>query len=479
MLSVIARYSLMSLWIAWMHAVQSLRPACRRSRTFLWMVLTLMGLCCRFDLAGVTSYVRVLGLRPQAYHRFLHLFHCKGLDLDRLTGCWVRLCLMLFQPMLAGSRLVCLADGIKAPKEGKMMPAVKSLHQQSASNSKPEWIMGHSFQAISLLVQGASGHVAAVPLTSRIHEGLVFSNRDSRTLLDKLAVLLFSIANVLARSVLLVADAYYASGKFIHQLLANGHHLVTRAKSNAVAYLPVPTPEHRRRGRPRIYGEKVRLKQLAQDLAAFTSAPSPVYGENNVTLRYRCLDLVWRPAARLVRFVIVCHPHRGTIFLLSTDLTLAPLEILMLYAYRFKIELGFRQGVHVLGAYAYHFWMCGMKPLKRGDGDQYLHRTSDAYRAATRRKMDAFHAHVQLGCIAQGLLQHLALNYTAEVWLCFRSWLRTMNPALPPSELVAANALRAAIPGFFASSLLDPKLKKILDQYRRSNIHLDSEEIAA
>jgi hypothetical protein len=49
------------------------------------------------------------------------------------------------------------------------------LHQQSESNAKPEYIMGHSFQAISLLVQGASGHVAAVPLTSRIHEGLVFS----------------------------------------------------------------------------------------------------------------------------------------------------------------------------------------------------------------------------------------------------------------------------------------------------------------
>jgi hypothetical protein len=26
---------------------------------------------------------------------------------------------------------------------------------------------------------------------------------------------------------------------------------------------------------------------------------------------------------------------------------------------------------------------------------------------------------------------------------------------------------------------LDPKLKKILDQYRRSDIHLDSKEIAA
>ena len=123
--------------------------------------------------------------------------------------------------------------------------------------------------------------------------------------------------------------------------------------------------------------------------------------------------------------------------------------------------------------------MSGMKPLKRGDGDQYLHRTSDAYRAAIRRKMAAFHVHVQLGCIAQGLLQHLSLNYTAEVWLCFRSWLRTMNPALPPSELVVANALRSAIPRFFSSSQLDPKLKKILDQYSRPDIHSHLEEIAA
>jgi len=108
-----------------------------------------------------------------------------------------------------------------------------------------------------------------------------------------------------------------------------------------------------------------------------------------------------------------------------------------------------------------------------------LHRTSDAYRAAIRHKLAAFHIHVQLGCIAQGLMQHLSLNYTAEVWLCFRSWLRTMNPALPSSELVAANALRAAIPGFFSSSQLDPKLKRILERYRRSDIHLDSGEMAA
>ena len=247
----------MALWTQWLQAVWVLRPACHRTRTFLWMLLALMGLCCRADNAGVTSFVRVLNFRGQAYHRLLHLFHSTGLDLDVLSTCWARLCLTLFRPFEVGPRLVCLADGIKAPKEGKRMPAVKRLHQQSASNTKPEFIMGHSLQAISLLVHAPGGHVAAVPLTSRIHEGLVLSNRDARTLLDKLVALLLSIARSWNRQVLLVADAYYASAKVIVPLLDKQHHLVTRAKSNVVAYLPVPRLASRGKGRPRIYGEKV------------------------------------------------------------------------------------------------------------------------------------------------------------------------------------------------------------------------------
>ena len=77
----------MSLWKQWLHAAMGLRPACRRARTFAWMLLALMGLCCRADNARVTSFVRVLNFRGQAYHRFLHLFHSTALDLDVLTAC--------------------------------------------------------------------------------------------------------------------------------------------------------------------------------------------------------------------------------------------------------------------------------------------------------------------------------------------------------------------------------------------------------
>src|ERR1039458_7565300 len=100
-----------------------------------------------------------------------------------------------------------------------------------------------------------------------------------------------------------------------------------------------------------------------------------------------------RTVGHIVRFVIVHHPQRGTIFLLCTDLTLAPMQILQLYGYRFKIEIGFKQAVHVIGTHAYHFWMSDMKPIRRGTGDQYLHRTTNEYRDAIRRKLLAYHVH--------------------------------------------------------------------------------------
>jgi len=57
-----SRRRLLVLWGAWWQAVQTLRPACRRLATFLWLATVLAALCLRPDLAGVTSLVRGLGL---------------------------------------------------------------------------------------------------------------------------------------------------------------------------------------------------------------------------------------------------------------------------------------------------------------------------------------------------------------------------------------------------------------------------------
>jgi hypothetical protein len=455
------------LWDLWLSLAEALRPAFGRETTFLWFLAALSGLAMRPDALGVTSFVRSLRLRGSAYHGFRRFFHSRAMHLDDLTRRWVAWAFRAFEPVAVtvDGKRVLVCDGLKAPKEGKKMPAVKSLHQESTNNSKPEYIMGHSFQVVSVLVRAAHTLIA-VPLAGRIHEGLVFTNRDRRTLLDHMVELLESLA--IPDPFYLLADAYYACRKISRWLVRCGGHLVCRVRITAVGYLPatVVPSKARKRGRPRIYGPKIRLRTLFDDPAAFTEAPSPVADEPDVTIRYRSFDLIWRPLGKLARFVLVEHPRLGKRIFFSTDLTRGALEILTMYSWRFKIELSFRQAIHVLGTYAYHFWMKAMKPLRRGSGDQYLHRTSDAYRAGIRRKLAAYHLHVQLGLIAQGLMNYLSAVHPTNVWQSFYGWIRTIRPGIPPSELVVAQALRDTFPEFLEGSQTHVSLKKFLAKHR-------------
>src|SRR6202142_2959105 len=419
----------LSLWGIWWNAILLLRPAFSRLRTFMWFVTAVAGLTVRGELLGVTSMARaVLGLFPS--------------------------------PVRINGRLVLVGDGIKAPKRGKKMPAVKLLHQQSESNTKPEYIMGHSMQAVGLLVHAAKS-VFSVPLAVRIHEGLVWSNRDKRTLLDKMLGLLDILA--IKAPFYFVADAYYAAGKMANGLLEQGNHLVTRVKSNAVAYAPAPRKKGRKtRGRPKTYGKKIKLKSLLANVNAMQQVASPVYGEDNVTLRYRVHDLLWRPAERLVRFVVVVHPTRGSCILMCTDTSLSAVDIIRLYGLRFKIECSFKQAVRQIGSFSYHFWMKDMIPLRYHNGNQYLHRKSADYRNRVKRKMRAYHAFIQAGVVARGLLQYLAVAAPKLVWSSFGSWLRTIRPGIPPSEFVVAKALRQTLPEFLMGPAKSDSLTKFI-----------------
>lgn len=452
----------MRLWAEWWLWVEPLRGACSRSRSFLWLVTAIAGISTRSDLLGVSSIIRALGMAARFYDRLLDFFHSKAVDPDALSRCWVKTVFERMQGIYrVNGRPVLLGDGIKIPKRGRKMPGVKLLHQVSDSNTKPEYIMGHSIQVVSVLVSAAATFFA-VPLSGRIHEGLVFSNRDSRTLPKKFLSLVEALG--IKEPVYLVADAYYACQTIALGLSAAGSHLISRLRKNSVAFEPIPsTGAKRKRGRPRLYGCKIRLCTLFEKAGErWTTAESPVYGEKGVMLRYLCLDLVWKPIRRLARFVLVEHPDRGRIMFLCTDLSMNPIQVISLYGLRFKIELSFKQAVRTLGVYAYHFWMMTMDKIGRSSGDQYLHRKTDMYRNAIRRKLAAYHRHIQIGLVAQGILQCIAVTSPALVWSSFGSWLCTIRPGIPPSELVVMTALRNTLPEFLAGYAPDSILQKFL-----------------
>lgn len=435
----------MELWQTWYLIAASLRGAFLRQRTYLWFLTAMAGFCVRGDLLGVTSFIRGLGLHEKCYDRLLDMFHCSGLDFKVLRKFWVKAVLKFAVGLLwqVNGRLVVVGDGVKNPKSGKKMPGVKKLHQESESNTKPEYIFGHSLQAISLLL-GFGGQFFAIPLGMEIHEGVVFSNRCRKTLLDRLLEMLNSLG--LSQPVYLVLDAYYGSRKMVLGLLVRNNHLLTRMKSNAVAYRR-PAVSRNRRGRPRFYGEKVRLTEQFATKKGWRLAVMELYGKME-KLEYLPLRLLWKPTGTEMLFVLVRMADGRKCILMCSDLGLDPLLVIQIYAARFKIEVGFKVAIRVIGSLGYHFWMARMKPISRKGKDQFLHRETETYRNAVRRKLKAYHNFMQIGAIAQGVMVLLALTKLRLVWQYFPSWMRTMNQNGVPSEWVVAQSLTDTLPGF-------------------------------
>ena len=150
----------------------------------------------------------------------------------------------------------------------------------------------------------------------------------------------------------------------------------------------------------------------------------------------------------------------------------------VIYGLRYKIEVGFKQAVRTIGTYAYHFWMMDMKPLRRRQGNQYLHRETKDYREKVLGKIHAYHIFVHVGIVAQGLLQYLSIAFPERVWNSFGSWLRTIRPGIPPSELVTKLALKESFPEFLMGktneSILMKFIRERVDLYRSEGLRLVS-----
>ena len=159
---------------------------------------------------------------------------------------------------------------------------------------------------------------------------------------------------------------------------------------------------------------------------------------------------------------------------MSTDLSIEPLDMIYGYSLRFKIEVLFKQAIHQLGTFMYRFWLKPMNPKNRqARGDSVLQFDSATFKEQVRRKINAYHLFIQLGLIAQGLLQFLSIYHHGKVWENFGSWLRTIRDKTLPSEMVVSMAMRNSYPKFLNDESKGSIFKKFLRERLESN-HLYS-----
>jgi len=425
-----------------------MRRAFSRPATYHWFVVVFIGFIVRTDTLGVTSIIRSLALMPSAYELMLNFFHSGAWTVTSLTTTWWQWLMTQQLPYRINDRFVLLADHTKTPKDGRKIPAVSTLHQDSETASKPSFFRGHHWGCIAMLMKGYNKFFAT-GLYAQIHEGLSLFEASEKSVPKTVKIVQMANAVAIGMGIpcYLVLDAYFAVGTVFLAASAlplidmtNSIYIITRAKKNVTAYKqPKKIKGKRPRGKPKFYGEKLKLMTLFDsNTYTFKTAKALVYDKVE-TVRYLSLDLLWKPVKGLLRFILI-ENSRGRIILITSDLHLDPMIAMQLYCHRTKIETLFDTLKNTFGAMSYHFWSqclspASRKPKKNKAQIQVTHNLEQ-----TRKTLNAIEKFVNIHLLVLGFLQYLAVTLPEEVKQKSLCWLRTES-SKTPSEFVAKLAV--------------------------------------
>ena len=257
---------------------------------------------------------------------------------------------------------VYVYDETKALKTGKAqwrLHFFRNFSYQKHRVNQSKFHYGHEFGALGLLCRTATDW-QFFPVWVKLIA--------PQTLRDKSFAVLKRICSKIPRG-LIIFDRGFAWRKVFTMALDVGHHILCRAKSNAVFYrLPKP-PKHRRRGRPRKYGDRLDIRRLRYNEVDIDDQKYSVAAK---IVRTRMCDAD-------VRLVVIrsrpkpSKPYRY-FCVFTTDLTLEIPQIVAYYRQRWQIETAFR--------------------------DVKQHFGFDAYRVKSRKSINRF---VQLSFLAASL----------------------------------------------------------------------------
>ena len=266
---------------------------------------------------------------------------------------------------------VYVYDATKALKTGKTQWGLHffrnfSYHGKHRVNQS-KFHFGHEFGALGLLCETAADWLLFPVWVKLI---------APQTLRDKGDAVLKRICSKLPRGLILF-DRGFCRRKVFEMLLELGHHLLCRAKSNAVFYRLPKRPKRPQRGRPKKYGDRLNIQRLRyQDVCILEKT----YQVASEVVRTKMCPTDVRLVVIRTR-VKPSKPYRY-FCVFTTDMTLELPKIVEYYRQRWQIETAFR--------------------------DVKQHFGFDAYRVKSRKSINRF---VQLSFVAASLTKLVFLKF--------------------------------------------------------------------
>jgi len=252
----------------------------------------------------------------------------------------VRLARALFRLVLAvlpSDVLTLVLDDTLVPRSSASAPGCAYRHDHSRKTNRPPFLLAQCWVTLGVSVLGHGGANLVLPILSR----LVPTTGNRNKLVIALA-LLRALAGVADKPVRVLFDSWFMRARLVLPLLRRQIRVIGQARIDTALFLPPVAPTTPRRGRKRIYGERLSAEAVAH--LPVTELSLSLYGQDQL-LRLRSVVALARFLKGTPVRAVWCQffdARKQTWtkprLLLATETELTAEAIVRLYARRWGIE---------------------------------------------------------------------------------------------------------------------------------------------
>jgi len=283
-----------------------------------------------------------VGLTEKRFYMFLQ---SSKIPLERM---WKVIYELIGEEMLENGKIIIALDDTTYAKSGKKISGANTHYDHAAKQNCSKYVWGHCRVVIGIL-KSIHGRWACLPLAQSLYIPVKNAGDNFETKIDAAGRLIGNFAKTVSSEILVITDSWFGNNSLWKHLcdLPVKVHILTRLRINSILYA-FPDNSGERKGRKRKYGEKFKkITELALDMKRLTGQ-FMIYGKIRKCeyAEFKCMHKGFKAP---VKIVLVYMKNR--VFpILSTDTELTAQEMIESYSARWKIESGFKELKHEIGA---------------------------------------------------------------------------------------------------------------------------------
>jgi hypothetical protein len=265
-----------------------------------------------------------------------------------------------FDPGASGHWTFAIDDS-PTKRFGRCVEAANIHHNPTPGPGDGDWLYGHNWVCLAMVLRHPLFGVMALPLLSRLYVRQIdisklkrrhpWEFRTKHQIALELLRQVFAILRALGSKAgfIVVFDGAYAAGELVRPLIAEGATVVTRLRRDAKLF-DVPVNKSGHRGRPRKYGKnKISLAKRAGRRNGWQSITYCCRGLKTEG-RYKTFVATNKVIGGQGRVVLLEHASGNWAAYISTDTTMSVEAILQIVSDRWSIEEHFHDVKEIWGA---------------------------------------------------------------------------------------------------------------------------------